>query len=539
MAVLALLLTGIVSCHDGGGTSAGARGDGPLAEADASLVTRAAATTRVLSPSGPAGGSGGTATTAGGTAAPQDRGGDGHYRDTPPLQWEPCGGFDCATLVVPWDEGTPSAADAGRTMSLPVVRRPATGPGERLGSIVLNPGGPGGSGVSFLRAAAPSMQPLNERFDLVSFDPRGVNAADPALVCRASLDDDVDIIGAGGLSTEQFTRELTAFHDSCAGDNAELVTVLGTDHVAADLDRLRDALGDEQLTYFGFSYGTRIGAVYAHLYGDRIRAMVLDGADVSVEHLAESVAAQYRAFDEAFTRFAASCPATAGGGSCATSGDGGAGAVFRKVETQLQTSPVPAGAGRQLTAGELYLGAAAALYDRSTWDSLDRALAAGLRGDGTEMQALADSLEGRRRDGSYTNLYDANIGVNCADNEVRPTAQQAIEQGARLAAELTWFGPLATAAYVDCVGWPAADPTGAAAHPAANGGAPVLVVGTTGDPATPFAWAEELAHTIPNGVLIRREGEGHTAYFSSPCVQRTVAGYLIDPSTAQPSTCSS
>ncbi|MGE0732151.1 MAG: alpha/beta hydrolase [Acidimicrobiia bacterium] len=492
---------------------------------------------------------------AGGGTGPAPDGAPDHGTDAvldppvAPLEWRGCGdGFECATLEVPWDGGIAAAEPTapGRSMQLPVIRLPHRGGGAPLGSVVLNPGGPGASGVRFLRAAAgaPALVELNQRFDLVGFDPRGVGGAVPALRCRDDLDDGIDVLGPGGTPPDTFRDELLAFHRRCAGDNAELVAVLGTDYAAADLDHLRAALGDERLTYLGFSYGTRLGAAYAERFPARMRALALDGADVSAEEYLDSIAAQYVAFDDAFERFAATCPDDDDGGRCATSDAGGAAAAFRSVQAALSGGSLPTDeAGRRLTAGELYLGAAAALYDRSSWPALDAALDAAAGGDGSGLQTLADSLLDRRPDGTYANLFDANIAVNCADTPQRPTFDEALERGAALAATLRWFGPLAGTAYVDCVEWPAPAPVADVAEagaPAPIGDRPpVLVVGTTGDTATPYAWAQRLAASLPTGVLLTRVGEGHTAYFASDCTAALINDYLIDPAgfPLRPPTC--
>lgn len=541
-ALLLCALVGLGACRDGSGGDRAEAPDDTLASVAASRPAAEGAGeadggrdgTTVTSAPGPTGPTSTTTEPAGGA----------------PLDWRPCdSGFECATLIVPWDGGIgagPAPAD-GTVMRLPVIRLAATDAGRRIGSVVLNPGGPGGSGVAFLRAAAgaPALKALNQRFDLVSFDPRGVGGAQPALRCRDSLDDDIDVLGPGGTPADAYREELLGFHRRCVADNEALVAVLGTDYVAADLDRLRAALGDETLTYLGFSYGTRLGARYAERYPGRFRALALDGADVSNERYLESIDAQYRSFDAAFERFAASCPAdpaATAATECATADEGGAAGAFRTVEAELRREPLPVGtssrSGRRLTLGELYLGAAAALYDRSGWSLLDEALDNAVAGDGSDLQALADNLLDRRPDGSYGNLFDVNIAVNCADAPQRPTYDEAVRRGAALAAELRWFGPLATTAFVDCVQWPAPRPTDPPPAPPTSGPT-LLVVGSTGDPATPYAWAEDLAERLPGGRLLTRVGEGHTGYFASSCVANAINAYLVDPAAGSrlPTTC--
>ncbi len=440
------------------------------------------------------------------------------------LEWSDCGdGLDCATLVVPFDHDRP---DDGRTFALPVIRARATSVG-RVGAVVLNPGGPGGSGVDLVRSIAGTegIAELNERFDLVGFDPRGVRGSEPAIRCVPDgYDDEIDTFGPGGLDRAGFAAAIVADRAACVDANRALLDHVGTNDVARDLDLLREALGEEQLTYLGFSYGTRIGMAYAALFPDRYRAMALDGADFPTTLVSRSVAEQYLGFEAAFDAFAAWCDDT---DECSASRTGGAERTFRRVEERLRVDgPIPiVDSVRVVTPGELYLGVIAGLYGEDGWPLVGRALARAAEGEGSLLQWLADSLVDRRTDGTYENTMEANVAVNCADDAERPTIDDALDRGIELAARLPRFGPLGAGAFTDCVGWPpSSDPV---RNPGGAAATPVLVVGTTGDPATPYAWAEAMTGAIGNAVVLTNDAEGHTSYFSSTCVRAAVDAYLL------------
>lgn len=454
----------------------------------------------------------------------------------PPLTWAPCrNGFECATLDAPLDYRAPEA----ERVSIAVVRRPATVVADRLGTVVVNPGGPGSSGVTFLRGAGDRFANLNRRFDLVSFDPRGVGQSTPALSCYdEGLDDRIDVLGPGGLTTEAFLSRLAKERDRCVARNAAVLGFVGTNNVARDVDRLRVALGEGKLNFLGFSYGSRIGAVYDELFPDRVRALALDGADDPDPRISRGVGEQYEAFEAAFRRLIACAAGT--GVSCppgVTSAD--VEGLFRAVERSLrEEGPLRTTLGtRRLTLGELYYAVIGSLYDPSSWSRLIDALTAAAvpaRGDGTLLQQMTDAFLDRRPDGSYTNATVANVAVNCADDTERPAAadrpaepegSDAVRRGRELALRLPLLGPLAATAYTDCVRWPAAvDPvlpiTG-------RGATPVLVIGTRYDTATPYAWAAELARALATATVLTYEGDGHTAYRSSSCVRSVVDAYFV------------
>ena len=441
------------------------------------------------------------------------------------LDWSRCAGglasmgFQCATLEVPLDHDDPD----GPQIEIALTRVRATG-GDRIGSLLFNPGGPGGSGIGFLTGAAALVPAeLTARFDLVSFDPRGVGAS-AAIDCDVDLDDTPALDSGDDAGWEALVAEAEAMADQCTAASNELAPHVGTNAAARDLDVIREALDDERLSYVGFSYGTRLGAVYAELFPERVRALVLDGAVKPTSDLDELAAGQGPAFDRAFERFAEACAAD---DDCPLAGVGSATDVFAELrETLADGTTLPVGdPARALTRGELELAVAAAMYSVQAWPVAATALVEAADGDGTLLQALADGYLGRRPDGSYDNSQVAGGAINCADDPQRPPVDDVRRQADAVAAGSVWFDGFLRAS-TGCIGAPdAVDPV---AYGPASGAAPILVVGTTNDPATPYELAVELTDLLESAVLYTVDGDGHTAFLSIPCVEDVVVDYLVD-----------
>ncbi|MEM9607000.1 MAG: alpha/beta hydrolase [Actinomycetota bacterium] len=453
-----------------------------------------------------------------------------------PLDWEPCRDLECATLTVPVDHADPD----GEVIGIAVARAPARG-GDPIGSLVVNPGGPGASGIDFLRVfASVAPRDLAERFDLVSFDPRGVERSS-TIDCGWILDEDA--FDATFASDDPEVRLAAALDDArteaqqCVDTNGELLLRVGTVAAARDMDLLREALGDDGLTYLGFSYGTRLGAVYAELFPDNVRALVLDGADRIVPQPDDTLQ-QYIAFESAFEAFARVC----GDRDSCPLAPGEAAAVVAEIDDELQQTALETddslvGADRLLTRDELYVAVLSALYDESSWTTL----AAGLElardsGDGSVLQLLSDNYLERRDDGSFSDIAESFTAITCADETYRPS--EADVRAAALAADdvLDVFAPVGPDIGVGCFGWPPAiDPLPADVD--AEGAPPIVVVGTTGDPATPYAWAVDMAEALDSAVLLTYEGVVHTAFFSSECVRDEATDYLVDLEVPDRSLC--
>jgi len=493
--------------------------------------------------SGGAGGSGGSGPVAGTSGAGHAPASGGAASIAPPagpppatmagyyhqnLRWQPCDkGFQCARLLVPADYQRPG----WRRFSLPVIRLPPTDPAERIGSLVVNPGGPGGSGVSYaLQARSVIAAPVRARFDIVGFDPRGVGASQPAVHCLSGPQLDryfaTDDNPASPAQLGLIVAEAKLFARGCAARSGPLLPYLGTRNAARDMDVLRAALGDAKLSYLGKSYGTYLGTWYAQLFPHRVRALVLDGA-VDPENSGLSMdTVQSQGFQVALRAFIADCLAR----SDCPLGHGGAGPALARIQSlvaQASRHPLTNHLDGQPANGAMLLnGIATALYSQTYWPALREGLAEAFRGDGTVLVELANTLYERNARGQYSNLADADIAVSCLDRpwpKALATWRAAATTAARAA---PLFGPPITWGDLPCAYWPVHSypltPVRAAGAP------PILVIGNKRDPATPYRWAQALAGDLKSGVLLGWNGNGHTAYMmGSSCVDSAVNSYLI------------
>jgi len=448
------------------------------------------------------------------------------------LDWQPCHhGFQCARVLVPFDYAHPGN---GKRFSLPVIKLPASDSSRKAGALVVNPGGPGGSGVQYAQGARSAFPAaLRARFDIVGFDPRGVAGSEPALRCMTGPQTDTFLatndMPASAAQLNQVVAASKQYAARCAQNSGPLLPYVGTQNAARDMDVLRAALGQAKLTYLGKSYGTYLGAWYAQLFPRKVRALVLDGAfDPDTPALQDDLV-QAQGFQVALKAFTTSCLATA---DCPL---GARGSSVQAAEGRLQALVVRANsrplashpATGQVADGAMLLnGVASALYSRSFWPDLKIGLADAFRGDGSVLVQLADLLLERNPDGTYANLVDADTSISCLD---RPwprslASWQAAASAAARAAPL--FGAPLVWGNLPCAYWPVPP----AAQPAftAAGAPPILVVGTTRDPATPYRWARALAADLSSGVLLGWNGDGHTAYGEgSACVDQIVNEYLI------------
>lgn len=448
------------------------------------------------------------------------------------LHWTACGPAQCATLPVPLDWAGTDPAARGRTIPMALIRYRATG--QRVGSLVVNPGGPGGSGVQFVRddiASIPAA--VRAHLDVVGFDPRGTGASAPVDCLSGPQLDRIYALPPYPTDAAQSTALTAASRDeaaACAAHTGDELRHLGTPDVARDLDALRAALGEQRLTYLGYSYGTYLGAAYARLFPTHIRAVVLDGAIDPTQTGAQLIAGQAGGFETAFDAYAAWC---AGNRACAFGSSATSAAqveaAYRTLQARVARTPLPGYGGRQVTAGLFLDGTLATLYDRASgWPALGTALELARQGSGAALLQLADELLGRNPDGSYDPEGEANLAVNCLDHAY-PTLAQTPAFAAGLAARYPLFGRAIGWSGLGCAFWPVpADPS--TAPVAAAGAPPILVVATTRDPATPYAGGVALARQLTSGVLLSNDGDGHTAYRASgsACVQRVVDAYLID-----------
>lgn len=443
-----------------------------------------------------------------------------------PARWADCGGgFGCAEVRVPRDYAAPTEG----YLNISIIRAAATKPTQRIGSLLINPGGPGASGVEFVRGGL-SIFPkeLRERFDIVGFDPRGVNSS-TAIRCIDNLDghDALDPSPDDAAELEALVESAREYADACASRNDTTLAYLSTDAVARDLDLIRAAVGDDGLTYLGFSYGTMIGSLYAELFPDRIRAMALDGAiDPSLD-LEAFRAGQAKAFEAALTSFLEDCAKSS---TCAFHENGNPRRAFDALMASLDRNPIPAlrlRDPRLVGPGLAWSAVLGALYSKSYWPVLAAALAQAKDGDGSLMLAISDPFRGRKPNGSYSNMQDAYTANTCLDYPA-PTDVTTYSGWARqLTASAPHFAQMVAYNDLICAFWsvPAQGRPHAVSAP---GAPPIVIVGTTGDPATPYSWAEALADQLDSSVLITRKGEGHTGYADSKCVEDAVDAYLLE-----------
>ncbi|POM26646.1 Carboxylesterase A precursor [Actinomadura rubteroloni] len=444
------------------------------------------------------------------------------------LDWKACGdGFQCGTVQVPLDYAHPSAG----TIGIAMIRLPASDPSGRIGSLFTNPGGPGGSGIDFVRQAARSFgADVRRKFDIVGFDPRGVGQSDPVrCLSGPQLDTffSTDVSPDDGAEIDVLAAQSKNFATSCGSRAGALLPHVGTRDAAHDMDLLRAAVGDAKLTYYGASYGTYLGAVYAEQFPTHIRSLVLDGALDPKISSADVLVQQARGFETAFRAFAADCVQSPG---CPL-GTTVSGALTRLSDFQKQLDRTPLANtrdARKVTEAGATMGIATALYAKESWPYLRQALTqAFTRHDGTLLLTLADTMVERKPDGTYSNETEANMAVNCADKPNPPSlpayqsyADKARQESPRFGAFVVWGG-------LPCVYWPTQ--TKQAPHAIkAKGSPPILVVGTTRDPATPYQWAQSLASELDKGVLLSLNGDGHTAYLQGdPCITSATDRYLL------------
>ncbi len=438
----------------------------------------------------------------------------------PPATWQPCTDtptLDCASVSVPLVYANPSAG----TTTIRMARQRAAKSDQRLGTLFVNPGGPGGSGIEFLPNLVEKLPTeIKDRFDVVGFDPRGVGQSDP-IECLPNKDtlNGLDPDPATPTEEQAFADAQTRVAAACTAKLGSKLSAYGTTATARDLDVLRQAVGDDKLTYLGFSYGTEVGAVYATLFPNHVRAMVLDGAVDPNDKNSE--ATQAAGFQLAFDRFVAAC---AGSSQCVAGPD--AKALYERVKAAAEQAPIPVPrSSRSLTPGYLLSGVGAAMYDKDSWPLLAQGLADADAGNGALLLALADSLNDRKADGSYGNLEDAHIVISCDDDPRRPTLAEAKATAAELATKDPLLGGAAGWGLYGCEGFPNGDePLPKVSAPTAP---KLVVIGTKNDPATPFANTAALAKELGSAVTVSWDGDGHTATTKSPCVDRAVSAYLV------------
>ncbi|MGO1539453.1 MAG: alpha/beta hydrolase [Leucobacter sp.] len=446
-------------------------------------------------------------------------------------EWRDCGdGQLCADVHAPIDWEDP----AGERLSLHMVKLPATG-GDPLGTLFVNPGGPGASGASYVVNTAGSVtEEVRERYDVIGWDPRGVGNSTPVQCLDAAGMDEYLFGDAAGLAElERGSAEWIAaaeeesamFGEACAEHTGPALEHVDTHSTVQDLDMLRSIVGDEHLNYLGYSYGTFIGAHYADTYPESVGRLVLDGAIDPQTTEFEVVREQTRGFEAALRTYVEDCLSR---NECPLTGT-----VDRAMQQigglldRVDEHPLTASDGRELGSGTLLTAIITPLYSQSSWPALDSLFETVANGNADTALQLADFYYSRE-DGQYSdNSTEAFIAINCLDYPNSIDVDRMRAEAQELAEVAPTIGRFQGYGDVGCAGWP---------YPAAEvrgpvegaGAAPILVVGTTGDPATPYRWAESLSEQLESATLVTFQGEGHTAYGKNDCINNAVDAYLLE-----------
>jgi pimeloyl-ACP methyl ester carboxylesterase len=445
-----------------------------------------------------------------------------------PIQWRKCGQrIDCATLAVPLDYTNPVN---GEVINLKVKRRTASG--SSLGPLLVNPGGPGVAGTIMVDQAQDYFDPkLLDRFDLIAWDPRGTGDSE-GMRC---LDDVDTFLALDPTPDDQAERDAItaadqAFADGCKRNNARILPFIGTESSARDIDQIRLALGVEKITFLGFSYGSELGATYATLFPASLRTMVIDGATDPTATSEDSNLQQILGFENAFNAFLEQC---ASNKKCAYYHDGDPGTAFEALMVQLDKNPLTVSSKRaKVNQGVTINAVAEVLYVEGRWPALANALASAERGDGAPLLALYDSFT-RRNSAGESHLFDAFITISCLDNP-GPTDAAAIDAViAKATAAAPRLGKYLTSPSNVC---PAIAPNSKQFLVNGNGAGKILVIGTTGDPATPYDGTVTMAKTLENGVLLTVEANQHTGYSANQCATDAVDDVLINLKFPAPGT---
>jgi pimeloyl-ACP methyl ester carboxylesterase len=434
-----------------------------------------------------------------------------------PVEWVDCGnGLDCATVAVPVSYQDPS----GPTLDLALVRNPADLPGLRIGTLLMNPGGPGASGVRRVTRGFEVSPEVGDRFDVVGFDPRGVGQSTPV-----SCGDAVPAFRATDLAPDDaaevaaLVAAAEAVADECRGSEGERLSHLGSVEVAHDIEVIRRALGEDQLSFVGLSYGTFIGQLWADAYPASVRALVLDGVLDTGAATSTASADQVDGVDASFHAMAHACTAEA---TCPLAGTGGMVASYDELVRRVEAGEVT---GHGVGPTQLAFAVFYATYDAATWPRLWDAIASGLAGDLAEVAVLADD---------YTGLvaYAPFAIVTCLDGE-HPRGYDAWQRAsAPVAKRSARFGTVLANTLLPCAFWPQG--TYEPRQVDAAGAPAILVIGSTGDVATPYEAAVEVAGDLRSGVLLTVEIDGHVALGDSACATERATRYLVDLAVPEP-----
>jgi len=438
-----------------------------------------------------------------------------------PLAWQTCGRFQCATLPVPLDY---SDASKG-TIDLALKRRPASDKSKRVGSLLVNPGGPGVPGTTLVdQATLAFSENLLNQFDIVGWDPRGTGQSSP-IDCVDNLDPyfALDPIPDTPAEKQAIIDAAKQFDAACEQRSGNLLPYVSTQDSARDMDQIRAALGEDKISYFGFSYGSQLGATYATLFPTHVRAMVIDGAADPNAGYVESTKEQVIGLERGLQAMFDDCAKKT---SCAFHHDGNPMAAYDALMAKLATNPIPSGESDRPAVGPgiAIYAVVSGLYVQEYWPVVTRALATAEKGDGSALLQLYDTYVERQSDGSWTNSFEDLIAINCLDDPGPKDPSFPDSYAKELEALSPHFGAWAAYSY-NCIYWPV--PQKPPLKLTGAGAGPIVVVGTTGDPITPIESTKAMADALEQATLVTVDANQHTGYGTNECVVQAVDAYLI------------
>ena len=448
-----------------------------------------------------------------------------------PIEWTEgvVPGTEEGYLEVPIDYADPD----GGTLRIFVTRHPAAVPADRVGSLLVNPGGPGFGGSEFGTYADQIYnQDLLDSFDIIGFDPRGTGISEPAIDCVDDYDHfyaGTDITPDDAEETQEIIDLAEEYATACAEKNAEIIQFVGTNNSARDMDSIRRALDEDTISYFGFSYGSELGATWATLFPDTVRAAVLDGASDPNADALEGSLQQVQGFEGTLETFLAACSANTlppDDAPCAFNSDGDAEGAFDQLMLKLDDKPIPSIPGRpDVTRGVALQAVAEAMYSDTSWPDLSQALADAQQGDGAGLLALYDSYYQYNGDGTWQDPLEAFQTIVCMDTEERLTVEEDDATAPQFNEVAPRFAPGTTGSYF-CTFFP--ESTDPRADIDGAGAGPIVVCGATGDAATPLASTRNMAAALEDGRLVVIEADQHTCYGATECADAIIDNYLVN-----------
>jgi pimeloyl-ACP methyl ester carboxylesterase len=456
----------------------------------------------------------------------------------PTLDWQPCGtapNVTCATATVPLDYDQPH----GQTIKLHLAKSPATDPEHKIGSLFINFGGPGGTAADRFEARGQAYRPgLNQRFDIIAMDPRGVGQSSPAIDCKANQETDgiysQPITTPDNLDVRALIAKDQRYIKRCIDLNHAILAHVSTANVARDIDLLRQSLGEQKITYFGYSYGTFLGATYASMFPTHYRAMVLDGpvdANAYINDPMRDLSAQTSGFERALGRFMQACAADRNACSDFPASGSDPWDAFDALIDKLEANPLQVGA-RTLDGDDVRAAAAAALYSKANWPFFARALADAENGDGERLKELAEGFYGDLGDGTFDPGGDRYFTIGATEQHYPRDVRTYLSAGQRSWDQHEHFWFKNGYAELNYGLYPVHDRDAYdGPFKVSSSGVTPLVIGTTYDPATPYRGAKNLVRTLGNARLLTMRGDGHTAYnlTNSPtCINPAVEAYVND-----------